>query len=806
MIQNQVNENEFNIENILYLIKQYKFKKDIIKQKLNLDIDLVCDINEESAIIELNGKYYEIMENSRIINFKDGHESKEIFIYSENHLKEVLNKLGFKAFNISIEDENSWDSLDSENNNNEIHNIFINTKIITIYKDKTNLDKIKEKFKKRDIKNKIYISDICFNSSFYYPNNRNDKLNINLLRKNINEFYGFLSKDCNVLYIVGPKDVSKSLFLLINCHIKNMINKIPLLYINYRKMVNLNYEKKKNIFKKEMIYLFFEENALINFYNEKVYEGLETKNLLEFIRGFIEYLLDTFKNYFRQQILLVIDDLDEDDDEINNLIELIKMENNRSKIRLIISGRSQFIYNKQLLYLKNELNMKSVRNHEMLLYYNIELNENIEINTLPLYLYEKNKDFQNKKEKILDEEIKFCGKFNFYGIHYSILNEGRNIKISDLEKQYNILPNDYLVFNINKDNTISFKFHNEIFKSAAKKSIEFSIKSDNFEYIIKESFNDKNKILYGIYEEKLLSLFFAFNKLELKDLAFQEKNILEVEEIYKFKDLSYSYIKKNFDKTKPIIIIQKNYLGKNYELLILIPNKIFNNYKAYFIQIGVNKTKEQIIEIKKDLDENKLHYEAGIKKYVDCSITEIELVFLFDKDIQIEIYDKDVLSGAKYCIFNKILFYLFSVEDFKLYSTSDMKEFSVNKKFEKIHISSKKRSYRESKGDFSFLSREEIYLINGLINDNILDNYQLFICKDTTIKNLKEHEKDCIYIYNQENIANRTIYVIKNKYYCKEEGTLKNISKAYVDQKGIYKLKMLKKITKKRFVGPKLKK
>ena len=146
---------------------------------------------------------------------------------------------------------------------------------------------------------------------------------------------------------------------------------------------------------------------------------METKNLLEFIRGFIEYLLDTFKNYFRQQILLVIDDLDEDDDEINNIIELIKMENNRSKIRLIISGRSQFIYNKQLLYLKNELNMKSVRNHEMLLYYNIELNENIEMNTLPLYLYEKNKDFQNKKEKILDEEIKFCGKFNFYGIHYS---------------------------------------------------------------------------------------------------------------------------------------------------------------------------------------------------------------------------------------------------------------------------------------------------------------------------------------------------------------------------------------------------
>ena len=31
MVQNQVNKKEFNLENSLYLIKLYKFEKDLIK-------------------------------------------------------------------------------------------------------------------------------------------------------------------------------------------------------------------------------------------------------------------------------------------------------------------------------------------------------------------------------------------------------------------------------------------------------------------------------------------------------------------------------------------------------------------------------------------------------------------------------------------------------------------------------------------------------------------------------------------------------------------------------------------------------
>jgi hypothetical protein len=275
---------------------------------MDLDIEITLSFTK-SALVKIGNEFYDVRPESRVFNFKDGEKCKKIFIYSESHLKEILNKLQFKTFNISNEDE---DSLDLENNYNEIHNIFENNKINTINKDKTNLDKIKEKYKQR-IKEKIVnISDICLNSSFYYPKNKNDKLNCDLLRENITDLDIFFGNDLSILYVVGPKGISKSLFLLLNCHIKNICEKFPLLYINYRKMISLKYEKKKNIFKKEMVYLFFEENSLISFYNEKAYENIGKKSLLEFIKEFVEYLLNTYKNYFKKQIILVIDDFDED--------------------------------------------------------------------------------------------------------------------------------------------------------------------------------------------------------------------------------------------------------------------------------------------------------------------------------------------------------------------------------------------------------------------------------------------------------------------------------------------------------------
>ena len=76
-------------------------------------------------------------------------------------------------------------------------------------------------------------------------------------------------KDSSILYVAGPKGNSKYLFLMNYFYEINQFSKRPLLYINYRKMKDESQEKKKNIFKKELIYLFFEENSLESFYIKK---------------------------------------------------------------------------------------------------------------------------------------------------------------------------------------------------------------------------------------------------------------------------------------------------------------------------------------------------------------------------------------------------------------------------------------------------------------------------------------------------------------------------------------------------------
>ena len=374
-------------------------------------------------------------------------------------------------------------------------------------------------------------------------------------------------------------------------------------------------------------------------------------------------------------------------------------------------------------------------------------------------------------------------------MHYCIFNEGKNINISDLENNYEILQIDYIVFNIIDNNIISFKFHNGIFKSAVKKYIEFSVQSDNFTYILKNF--SKNRITFGIFEEKILTLLLSYNKLELKDLNFEEENKLEVYEIIQFKLSSYDKTDKIYDKKKPIIITQENYLGENYDLLILIPMPYTNGYKAYFTQIGTNKTKIQINTIQDDLNENKKQYKDGLKKFIGYDIVKVELIFIFDKDTQIGLIDNNDFSGAKYCIDNKIIFYLFSIEDFRLYSSEDLHIFILNDTFEQFKPKiTHKRMYDEPKYDFSFLTLEEVQLINNIINDDILNNYYI-LSGQSSIGNLNKYDKNSIYIFYNRN--NR-IYIINKKYYHLEEGELKTISKKYINQNEVYESKKLIRI------------
>ena len=412
------------------------------------------------------------------------------------------------------------------------------------------------------------------------------------------------------------------------------------------------------------------------------------------------------------------------------------------------------------------------------------------MNSLPFYYFNiKKQNYDKMKDIFINKEIEFCQKFNAYGMHYSILNEKKEIKITELEKYYKILPLDYLVFTKIDDNKVSFKFHNEIFKSAAKKSIEFSIQSDNFKNVLKTF--DNISIIKGFFEEKILTLYFSFNKLDLKDLIFTEENRLEVKEIYQFQYNKFDQTNKLYNKNKPIIITQENYFGKNYDLLILIPIPEKNAYKAYFIQIGTNKTKSQIDFIFKDLNENQTSYKKGIKKYIGCDIISIELLLIFDKDTQTGLIKNPKSFGSQYCIKMNYPFYIFSTKDFKLYRTNDNQIFYQINKFEEYKNPYKhKRNYNESKGDFSFFTIEEVQLVNRLIQNDILNN---FIISDGVgcIEDLKNYKMNTIYIYYNNN---KRIYIIKKLYYIFEDGTLRNITKKYINQQEKYQLKILSKI------------
>ena len=203
--------------------------------------------------------------------------------------------------------------------------------------------------------------------------------------------------------------------------------------------------------------------------------------------------------------------------------------------------------------------------------------------------------------------------------------------MEELSKKYDILPIDFLVFKKSGKEKITFQFHNEIFKSSVKKKIRTEIEINHLDYFLKEL--NYSSITFGIFEEKLLTLFFSFNKLEILNLHFEEENRVEVKDTNDLKESKFLSTNNKFNLFSPVIITQENYLGTNYDLLILIPS-INESFEAYFIQIGTNKNKSQINKIMDDLYNNEINYKNGIQNYTGLKISKIKLVFIFDKETQ----------------------------------------------------------------------------------------------------------------------------------------------------------------------------
>ena len=176
------------------------FYTEKIKKDLGIDITVKKYYSQESAIIEFEGKDYVIKSESRNITFNDGQNSIVKFLCNHEYLREILNELQFIAFTASInEGKESIDSLDSDNYETEILNIFIDVTIKNIYKDNPELEKLKYHFNQRYCKIMKYISNLSLNSSFYFPDNKNDEINFKIFLIFKNDLHRFFAKDCSIL-------------------------------------------------------------------------------------------------------------------------------------------------------------------------------------------------------------------------------------------------------------------------------------------------------------------------------------------------------------------------------------------------------------------------------------------------------------------------------------------------------------------------------------------------------------------------------------------------------------------------------
>lgn len=145
----------------------------------------------------------------------------------------------------------------------------------------------------------------------------------------------------------------------------------------------------------------------------------------------------------------------------------------------------------------------------------------------------------------------------------------------------------------------------------------------NIEYFL--SLDSLERTQVGIFEEKLLTLFFKYNKIPLSNIYFVKQNQLEVEELYDFICSKYEKIENKIEPKMPIIITQSNFKGKFYDIIILIPIPNTDSYDAIFVQIGLNKTITEINKLQKDIAINHNKYRDGIVKYIGVNISNIYL-------------------------------------------------------------------------------------------------------------------------------------------------------------------------------------
>ena len=670
-------------EQIIMACYNYLQINDNLKEgdsvNLNIfDYDIIIKLIERypNLVAVINGETLTLYYLAREITFIND-ENKIItkkFIYNPENLIDSLKKLKFESYYIKLPKENTIkdnniininEENESSSESSEVsldpYTIFNDESIKYIYSENKRLILNYNNYDNRFNEKIPYLKDLSNCSKYYYKNPCSPFIKLdNNYYKPSSQLIDF--KDSiysKVVYLYGPKRSSKTTFLL------NMINlyqyySTRTFYFNFNFLETKNLLERKKIIYHELLYFCIDYEEMKKIETTKFFNKFQDKNnIMELIYNILKVLLDIISPIDTIRRIIIIDNIYNNDslvlNYLNEIIKLIYTKN--SNIKLIISGNGPYFNNKFLDFYEKfhvmTTNDDFKRNgliEFMLIYYaNNNYIKNI-IND------EEKKENENKDELILKKELE-QKIYSFYQIY---LSEELNKRIFSYKtimanKSYiSQFPLEYFEIKMIKEG-LEFNFYDNTFKQCFRNIVGFEIEKGTLTNLLKR--NDYPRTFLGVCFEKLITLLLIHNKMNLRNLIFKKNNIKEISEIAKLKEEYYSGPKfEDVNKDEPILLVQENFFGPLYHLLII--TKINNFYYSDFIQIGVDRTKEQIEEIINDLESNYSKYKENILKAFGIDINFISVSFIFDYDTQKE---KNFSTGFNICENKNINCYLFSL-------------------------------------------------------------------------------------------------------------------------------------------------
>ena len=677
-----------------YLTEKKKFLKE--SQIITLNIyDSIMNLTlvqiDPFFIIILDDERIEFLEYSREISFVDD-KKKQItkrFIYNTTILNAVLKNLGFKSYYVKLKKEgvhkdNNTLNLPKEEPESEssevsldLFKIFNDNNIKYIFKENQRPILNNVNFFKRFSLCVTKLKHLNNNSKYYYKNSNNDFQKFNNYIKAIRNFNDFkCSQTAKLIYLYGPKRCSKTTFLLYMTYIFNINART--LYFNFNYLERKNILERKRIIYHELLYFCKDTVEMNKIEQKKIFNDISgIQNIMKFIYLILYSLLEVI-DYNNNDIrrIIIIDNIYNNDEVnikyLNNIIKLIN--NTNSNIKLIICGKGPYF---NQIFLDFYINFQVMTNEDKFI-------DKEETELLYIYCEDKNElnKFIDNNEKIQNESIdeNFLQNelktkiYSFFGLYLAEELDNQKYEYQTIKnniKDISQLPLEYFEIKIIKNNEFSFtpalhfSFYNDSFKKCLRNIIGYEIEKNTLTNLLK--MRKYPKTFLGVCFEKLITLLLMHNKMNLENLIFQKNNIVEISEIAKLKEDNYSdstIIIKN--KDNPILVIQENFFGPLYDLLII--TKRNNSYYSDFIQIGVDKTEQQINEIIYDLESKYTIYKQNILTAFNIISDYITVSFIFDYDTQ---RNKDFSGGVKICKNKNINYYLFSKVDCSLVELND---------------------------------------------------------------------------------------------------------------------------------------